>query len=68
MDEDRVYFLEGNFDTFGAPVSSVLSVASTGRDRRPLLAPNVSPRNAAVAFDAQHVYVPAADGIHVLAK
>jgi hypothetical protein len=68
MDEDRVYFLEGNFDTYGPPNASVQSVTSVGRDRRPLVTSGVPPRASALAFDAGHVYVPASDGIYVLAK
>jgi hypothetical protein len=68
MDEDRVYFLEANFDTFGSPNPSVLSETSAGGDRRPLVTSGIGPRASAIAFDAQHVYVPASDGIYVVAK
>jgi hypothetical protein len=68
MDADRVYYLEGNFDTYGPAQVSLRSMSTSGQDVRTLAVPQSSAGTAAIAFDAQSVYVAAADGIHVLAK
>jgi hypothetical protein len=68
MDADRVYYLEGNFDTYRPPNAVLRSMTASGQDSRFVGSPQMLAGTAAIAFDAQNVYLAAAEGIRVVAK
>ncbi len=68
MDGDRVYFTEGNFDTYVPPPLLLRSMKSDGTDLRTLAEATSMQGWSAIAFDAQSVYVGASGGILVFAK
>jgi hypothetical protein len=68
MNAERIYYLEGNFDTYGPADVTLRSMSTSGEDARALGSPRASAGAAAIAFDAQSVYLAASDGIHVVSK
>jgi hypothetical protein len=61
----RIYFAQGNTDTWAKPVLDFLSVNMTGQDPR-TVAPHTTP--VSFAFDDAYVYFAADDAIHVTSR
>jgi hypothetical protein len=61
----RIYFTQGNFDTYVKPVLDFLSVDMAGQDQR-TVASNTTP--VSFAFDDAYVYFAADDTIHVTSR
>ncbi len=68
IDGDRVYFTEGNYDTYVPPPLLLRSIETDGTDLRTQATATAMEGWAAIAFDAHSAYVGASGGILVLTK